>query len=471
MAQARGRRGAEAGQGSLEYLATIVVASVLTVAVLLSFTGSGFGDRIAKAVCDVKVALETSGAAACTSDGTPVDYKPPLDKCMFYGTQSTAGSEVKIIFFTIGNKYTFKETHFRDGHVELTFVGGADVGVEGGLGGKIRAGDFKIGATVDASASLGLSTGDTYVFASAQEAEDMRAAIELYEAQMTAIMYSQGPILFWPESPRDPDKTTSTITLSASVDGTLGLGIKDQNAGKHAKDPYFNPNINLKLGVDGSSSATVTTDHRTGAQTFTYSLKGSWGAEVNAVLDAAGIDKEYGGTLALSYDKDGTLTGVTMTTIRETTTTDADTAKTPWPGSEKANIKLKNGEGVYQTDSVYITVNDKNRSIVEAAVGDLGSGGSLLWDATTGSVMPSTISPDSNDFQKLLYEQGVGLTQYYTVDGNGGGFGIEAKVGIQLGFSADWANEDTNLIDSTYLGAPGPDGVRVPVPYEECTNG
>src|SRR5699024_9748218 len=114
---------------------------------------------------------------------------------------------------------------------------------------------------------------------------------------------SAGIALMYVDEPPKAPLTFSRVEIKGSGSVTLGLGVKDPNAGRHSKDPYFNPNIGVKLGVNGSAGILIAKNSATGETSYSYDLSGTYEGSASWGIGADGSKKTYTGTVKLTYGK------------------------------------------------------------------------------------------------------------------------------------------------------------------------
>ena len=116
----------ESGQGTIEYLGVAVLIAVLIASLAVAPVAPKLGTAIKDTVC--KVAQPVLGGSCDSSEEkepTPEDY---MMECPVLTETNRHGSEVDVMFFTLGSGVTMKVTEMSDGSAEVQLIGDITAG-------------------------------------------------------------------------------------------------------------------------------------------------------------------------------------------------------------------------------------------------------------------------------------------------------------------------------------------------------
>jgi hypothetical protein len=471
------RRFHSAGAATLEYAAAIALVALLIGAVVIPMKAAPIAQTAQTALCKVYTALGEGGSCAATTPPTtqppgepPIDPKPP--KCKMNEHGEKVNSEIKIAFIKIGENAGFVETTYSDGTVTYTATDGASVGLTGGFGAKLDLGKVERGARVDFGGDLKFDYGSTWTFKDADEAAAMRKQLDDYLVEQEILKHNPeyGIKFLWSdpkEPPKPPNLHVSTIEVSGSVDGHVGLSLPYPKppSGEDSGIPNLKlADFGLKFG--GSNKWTQITDTTNGSKTYTTAGEG-YGEVHGTVGPLAGeLRGILGSSLAVTRDKDNQITKVTLVTTREgkaTSTTTAGQGDLGGAGSDADSAS----HATITTASLDVKTPEQ-RALVDAWLAQQASDPNAY-------VSPETYYPDKlvsgDPFQNLMFTNAVVSNVEYANVSDKQGFAAEVKLGVAFGIDLSLETSDSKATDATYLDIPTPEGTRPPVDFPECVGG
>lgn len=464
----------ESGAATVEYAGMVIAVGALVVALAAFFTplGHTISVKLCQAVAslgvDITCDAQTDGQAPTGPAKPPKkdeDYRPPA--CMYHEESQQYSEEFRLGFIKIGSNSGFIVQQFADGKVRITATDGATVGATGGFGGKFDIGKVKSGASVDFGGGLKFKYGDTWEFKDQAEYDKFKKQLDDYLLEQEMLKQQGG----WAyvlvngstDPPPVPTTSISSIGFDASAKGTLGLKNPTGQKDDKGKDKYFDPNVGVNVEIKAGTDV-VTKKSQNGDVTTTYEVDASGQAGASMVLPGGTAKGSTKGAFSITRDKDGKVTKIVFQTTRE--------GSLGWNVGNNKSLPAGGSVSSSDGDSTVVTttldVDDGNRAVVDTWLNNTSAWGqgaqlALPWE----SMIPSKPSSD-NPFQQLLYEQGtVNAVQYHNVKDKQG-FDISVSLGFKVGLSLSMEEATADAVDATYLGAPGPDGVRVVVPDTKC---
>ena len=472
--RALGRRAREVGSATLEYIAVIALAGVLIGAVVLPMQSAP--PPVREKLCAVLAALEVTGSCSGDSSTTPPGttdptFDPKPAKCKVGEHGEKVSSEVKIAFIKLGENAGFVETTYSDGTVTYTATDGATIGVTGGVGGKLDIGKVERGVKVDFGADFKVDYGSTWVFKNADEAAKMKKQLNDYLAEQEIIKHDpEYSIKFlWSdpkEPPKPPQQSVSTIEVSGSAEGKVGLSLpwKTDSGSKSGIPNLTLAELGLKFGA--SNKWTQITDHLLG--TTTYTTGGEVYGQVNGTVGPYGGELKgvLGSSMAVTRDKDNQVTKITLVTTREgkaTSTVNFGQKDLGGNGSDADSA----GKVTVST-AVLDVKTPEQRALADAWLAEQASDPNAY-------VSPETFYPDKfvagDPFQNLMYTNSTVSNVQYDNVSDKTGFAAEVKLGIAFGVDFSLETNDSKATAATYLdAASGGSGTRSPVDFPECVS-
>lgn len=470
-----------------EQVGVLVVVVALVGVLLRAGLPTLVADWSSYAVCSLfsaDAACEAPGSATPTStvpDGpTDEDFLPP--PCLVMQQSEQAGYEVKIAFITLGENYGFIRQEFADGRVRLTAVNEASLGAEWESGTRILdlgqlGSDEAGGANIDLGGGIEVGYGDTWEFASVDEANAMQEQLDDYLLQQMQMrqggMGQAGLHLYWwltdgyVDPPKSPTVTFSTIELEASLGGELGLR-SPLGPGADGEQRYLDPQVGVRLEADASYKVLVEHNSETGTRSETYTLGASGTARADITVGRGELTGESTGSVKMTYDASGDLIGVELISTRAGGVDGSLNAANPVEGGQGPSGSIGQGEStaIVSRTSLDITTMEQRRIVEEALAGNQARFGTP-FSFTLDHVAPDRPT-DDDPFQQLLYEQGKTSEIVYDDVSDIREFGLDIKAGWQLGLQVHYGTEERNVREASYMGAPGTDGVRPMIPDESC---
>lgn len=369
-----------------------------------------------------------------------------------------AGVAISIGFIQIGQSAVFKEIRFSDGTVLLTAVDAGELGATGSIGG-----------VIDLGAGVTIENGSTWRFRNPEEAAALRQQLEAYVAQQRAVLFDDtggaaaGVAIFGGVPPvRPPDLVVTEFAVPLSAAGGVDVPVAEANA-----------------AAEGTVKQVVIRDVATGATTTVSSREGAVGAGASVtplgVGDSDGIGGRLatGSTTAVTRDAAGRITRVALTSTGTAEVAVSDNINGPRPdepgGRHRAptldptgTIVDESRESRVAVTTTTLDVTDANRGAVEAWV----AAGQPDGDGAVGDPRlhyPATATP-GDPFQNALHESARVTRVEYDDVTEANGVDATIKAGWQLGVEITAESTTSTAGSGSYLGAPGPDGSRPPVP-------
>lgn len=512
-------RWGDRGATAFEYLGTILVVVALIGGMAAAGLGGKITDRIQCLVSSVG-----GGSAGCgggkdgEASGDPNAEFEPLT-CATVTKSGTQGGKFGVSFETLGiefgGEFGFEETTTKaktdvnkdgkidddDEQVSLTFTDAGSVKGTEKPKARIKIGD--VGKDkVEIGAGLTVTTGDTWVFDSQEEADQFRKDLEEYKklsrlnklSNLSPIVGGSTEIASWfgkgPKAKESRLKdniedrlgnkhiTTQKISLEVAAQAGFQFG-----AGMNAPDttnpdgtttPAPKPGATVEAGlkISGSHEVTLTQNHINNTDAYTYQAKATGGAyakgeagPVKAGAEAAG---SAAGAITVTVDsKTGKVKSITMTRTLE--------------GKAEANAGLKgdvngNKKGGGTTTQVVTTtvpLDDKNMSQAEsdAIKAQMFSGQGMNSAFTylfTGTPVPTKDPGAGDPFGHYAFNHGQVSKQEY--DGSSSSEEIGLDINLEIaGINGAYTTSESekSLTKAEFLGAPS-GGQRSFFPYSYC---
>ncbi|WP_453974765.1 hypothetical protein [Brevibacterium pityocampae] len=449
------RRARERGAAGVEFIGLTVVASIVIAGLVAVPWMPTATDGLQRIVCGVIADSPFSNVDGCEGIYDPPPTEEELQpECLVSDTRMTRGSEVKVVFVTLGSNMVMQVREYSDGTTRVTLLDEYSLGARGDLGrlglGKML--ELKGGAGVKGT----YGNGDTWVFDSPEAAQSFVDQAEDYANSNWNHVPIIGPIVN--QKPQDPRISYHQVRIDGGVDANVAF--KDLWAGK--KNPETNKSDNkiggpkdkeiLDVGADLKFGRDVIIQHDRGedlessaddTETFVTTYEAGASGRGNVFGAGGGGNANSKGELRVTVDDSGQIINVT---IRNTRNADAGL------GSEYDD---KNNSIL--TTSLDVET-DAQRAVVEQ------------WLMNPTNLHPEMYlfgppMPDENGnadpFQQLLYEQAVMSEDVMEGDFTNNDWGAGATI-LGVGLSYDRKDQDqtsTNR-ESYYWGTPDADGVR-----------
>ncbi|MGW4215437.1 hypothetical protein ACWEJZ_00180 [Streptomyces bacillaris] len=493
----------DGGATATEYLGVVVLVVTLIGAMAMAGVGGQIGERIRCAITSLG-----GGGSACAGGGggpearprTDADYEPKM--CQISSVSDTAGGKVKIGWFEWGEEYGFQQKVSQantdvngDGRVDgndrvvsMTFTDAASAGVTASTPG-VKLGSLGK-ADVDIGGGIKITNGDTWIFASEEEARKMRDDIAEMKMWETATRHGGGyggnwySGMKWAEKKQDIERrigdkkiSYSTVGLNAYADGGLSVkgGDEDELGAKLGGKARFSPEV------------TIARDDVNGNESYTYTarleLEGRLGGNAGPLKGTVGADQSRTGAITVTRDqKTGKLVRIDMTQTVEDVSASGKVevgGDNGESGADKRGGKGSVSDGSGGTGVRVVTnslvlgketdaATEAQREVAEEWLG--GSGNNTApFEYLFGDRGMETRPTGNDPFEHLMFEEGLSSTMRYLGETDAQDFGFEISLGMSLGFSVSTEEKSQSLTDARFLGAPRGDG-RTYLPYSYCAN-
>lgn len=469
------------GAATMEYVGILLLVAGVITALVVAFVALPLGPAVREAVCTILslgCAPESTPAAPDpdqTPDEEPYDdeaFLPP--PCLLTEVGEVARSQIKVAFFTFGEDYGFIERTYADARVTLTAVNGATIGlIKSGSTQVVDLGrledETQLGGKLEVSAGLDMDYGDTWSFASQEEADGMRDQLDDYLMQQQQMQSSRGGgaglHLWWwlsdgyVDPPKDPQVTFATIGLDAAASGSFGLH-EPLGPGADGAPTYLNPSIGFEAMLSGDYDVKTETNHDTGEQSYTYTLVGTGSAAGNLVVGEAGVRGSTTGAFRVTRNEAGELTGISMISTREGGVTAALEGRSPVsvPVGPSGSAGTREQQATVTEVKLDIQTAEQ-RQVVQDWLSSNNEQFGVPLVLTANGLVPSETNP-GDPFEDLLFrDASVSQVTYDNVTDTKK-FGLDVKAGWELGLSVALDNWRKDAVKASYLGAPRPAGTR-----------
>ncbi|MBW5251894.1 hypothetical protein P8A21_15185 [Streptomyces poriferorum] len=512
-------RWGDRGATAFEYLGTILVIVALIGGMAAAGLGGQITDRIQCLVSSIG-----GGSAGCgggkegEASGDPNAEFEPLT-CATVTKAGTQGGKFGVSFETLGiefgGEFGFEETTTKaktdvnkdgkiddnDEQVSLTFTDAGSIKGTEKPKARIKIGD--VGKDkVELGAGLTVTTGDTWVFDSQEEADQFRKDLEEYKklsrlnklSNLSPIIGGSTEIASWfgkgPKAKESrlkdniEDKlgnkhiTTQKISLEVAAQAGFQFG-----AGMNAPDttnpdgtttPAPKPGATVEAGlkISGSHEVTLTQNHINNTDAYTYQAKATGGAYAKGEAGPAKAGAEAAGSAAgaitVTVDsKTGKVKSITMTRTLE--------GKAEASAGLKGDVNgnAKGGGTTTQVITTTVPLDDKNLSQAEsdAIKAQMFSGqgmNSAFNYLFTGTPVPTKDPGAGDPFGHYAFNHGQVSKQEY--DGSSSSEEIGLDINLEIaGINGAYTTSETekSLTKAEFLGAPS-GGQRAFFPYSYC---
>ncbi|MEY9210674.1 hypothetical protein NI17_014210 [Thermobifida halotolerans] len=433
----------DSGGGLVEYAALVLlVCAVAAAAVLLALPRS-VADGIARAVC---LALRLDDCGPSPAEVADAAYEP--ERCLQTRVTDVSGYQVEVAV-TFGGEFSFVTESFSDGRTHVTLVDTARLEASLGAGAGLNATKaFRLGAEVGVGGGLSFPNGSTWVFAGPEEAERLMADLRLRQridiAASVNPLVGRGIDLVWgPEVPA-PHITRTGVETEVGVQANAGLSVGDERGGQReggVEEWSVSPALQAEGAVGVTAVLSESVDSRDGGVATTYSLGGTASIGADWVVGAWRPGGERTGTMTVTRDADGRVTGVRLTQV----------------AASDSGTTVTTTELAVETAEERATAEDWLGLVADDQVLP------LTWD----SMAPTGLGEDPGPFERWVFERGRTSRVHYSGSDNVHELGGNIRLGVGLGLGGTWGDESLTVTDAEYLGAPV-GGIRPYVPYETC---
>ncbi len=465
---------------------------VLVVALIGAMAMAGVGGQIGERIrCAISSLGGGGGGGSCAAGGgdpearprTDADYEPKM--CQISSVSDTAGGKVKIGWFEWGEEYGFQQKVSQantdvdgDGKVDgndrvvsMTFTDAASAGVTASTPGAKLGSLGK--ADVDIGGGIKITNGDTWIFASEEEAQKMRDDIAEMKMWETATKHGGGyggnwySGMKWAEKKQDIERkigdkriSYSTVGLNAYADGGLSVkgGDEDELGAKVGGKARFSP------------EATIARDDVNGNESYTYTarleLEGRLSGNAAPLKGTVGAEQSRTGAITVTRDqKTGKLVRIDMTQTVEDVSTSGKVevgGDNGESGADKRGGKGSVSDGSGGTGVQVVTNSlvfgkeadaktEAQRAVAEQWLG--GSGNNTApFEYLFGDRGMETRPTGDDAFEHLMFEEGLSSTMRYLGETDAQDFGFEISLGMSLGFSVSTEQKSQSLADARFLG-------------------
>lgn len=475
-------RGRDTGAATLDYVAVIVLISMVCAVVAVTIKPAEVSTAARAAVCRFLQVAGIDCADPVATGPTDEEYKPSA--CKIREQSELGGAEVKIAWFKMGEEYGFIRQEFSDGTVRLTLVDSASIGAVGSGKEKLfdigKLGDAaKGGASVEVEGGLKFGYGSTWQFKDASQEKEFRGEIEKYAVQQLQYRQQGGG---WVQvidgitgniaDPPDPNITFSKASLGASLAASLGVKVPT-GAPKDAdgKLPTVDPSLGGSFTVQGDYEVLMEKNATAGTTSWSYQLTPQVKGSVNAgVYGAEGWAKSSGGFRVTRNDKNE-LVSLSFVSTREIGGNVSTGGKLPGAVGPVTGANGKDADGGSKATVTVTTLplaTAEDRRIAQDWLAGTTEQLSSPFNLTVDTMIPSEPDAGGDDFKQLLYQKAlVSQTDYANVS-DVQKFGAEVNFGFKLGFSFSLDNSSSTSTGSSYLGAPVAGGSRPMRDFSEC---
>ncbi|MGW2860289.1 hypothetical protein [Streptomyces sp. NPDC001205] len=500
----------DSGASATEYMGTIVVAAAVVTALSGTSLGQTVANRIRAEICKVTGgSCATSDTAAGPEKGlTDAQFEPAL--CNTHNESSTAGNEVKLGWFKIGNEYGFQKQDYttkdkdKDGKpvrkYRITFSEAGKLGATWKPKFGLEAGELeKQPAAVEVEGGLKFTSGDTFEFDTAKKRDDFLKKLDERASAKAAMQFGRDYT-----SVRAADRflkldkeINDTVKGQKISYGTIGAEVTPNGSFQLSKEEsaVLSAKLGGKLKVSPSVTLTHDTIHNLEGMTYTFELEG--GNSLDMSGGGAGVkgDASRKRTASVTVNRDpkdhNKLKSIVITHTsqskgsgklsgdkgKEGSTPDPDTGKKP-KGKVQGNTSADATETETVTNTIRFqdsddpakqTVADHDRATAEKWLrgnNDKYSPFTTLFSDTA----PTTEPKNGSDFDKMMYARGQSSRTDFTGVSNAAELGFELNLAsLEIGYKAQFSKDTQQLGDAEFLGAPR-DGKRGYLPYSYCAN-
>ncbi|CAN5315000.1 hypothetical protein BH18ACT9_BH18ACT9_01060 [soil metagenome] len=475
----------ETGSGSLELLGVVILAAVLTTASVGAVASSSpaVKETIWAQICKI-----TGGDCPAGESPSNTAYKPEI--CELYSSKNKVSANVDVAFIRLAGGGTVQRVEKSNGEIEITLLsegrGGAVVAAGGH--GNVRLGEHSVGVDfeAEAAATVGIQSGETYVFTNKDEADAFQGYLqgELAQDATGAVNPVYGALNWAAESVTGEESPTNSgvqktytrfdVTAEAKAEASAGFGsgVSGEVSYLQAIGSEFNRGRDPDDPADDQNTTFIQVDWTAAANAGLPVVKG-----IDASHDATGIIK-------LTTDSKGVPVRVQFIDRSQGTFQfglQANQGSTsPADGSSPARtwgLDFKGGPRSSTVVSQTLALDSPTR---RQAFADWvnAAGGANIASSVVATTLPGKDSASGENltafgdgaqgFADLMAQQSqVSIVEY---DGTTWGLGLGGGISLGLKASADFDYEDTDSSSTkaAYLGAPDAEGNRTAYELPEC---
>ncbi len=506
------------GGTALEYVGMVMVAVAIVGALLVTGLGGKVSERFSCAISSVMGGGGCTGGAGNDAGGDPNAEFEPLT-CATVTKSGTQGGKFGVSFETLGiefgGEFGFEETTSKaktdvnkdgkiddnDEQVSLTFTDAGSVKGTEKPKGRIKIGD--VGKDkVEIAAGLTVTTGDTWVFDSQEEADQFRKDLQEYKklsrlnklSNLSPIVGGSTEVASWfgkgPKAKESRLKqniedrlgnkhiTTQKVSLEVAAQAGFqfgaGMNAPDTTNADGTTTPAPKPGATVEAGlkISEAQEVTLTQNHINNTDAYTYQAKATGGAYAKGEAGPAKAGAEASGSAAgaitVTVDsKTGKVKSITMTRTLEGKAEASAGLKGDVNGNEKG------GGTTTQVITTTVPLDDKNMSKAEsdAIKAQMFSGqgmNSAFNYLFTGTPVPTEDPGAGDPFGHYAFNHGQVSKQEY--DGSSSSEEIGLDINLEVaGINGAYTSSESqkSLTKAEFLGAPS-GGQRSFFPYSYC---
>jgi hypothetical protein len=421
--------------------------------------GAGREAQIERLVAEL-LAAERACAAAIQAVAENPGFTGAPDKTKVSEHSDKAGVTIKVGVIKVGGNHAFTVTEFSDGSVAVTFADSRELAATGGFGGTIGSGRNGVATKVELEPGLALSLGDTWEFDDLEAAEPMLAELHDYAYRKQLSLdpdFAPGVVVADVVKPLQIPPPDVTVTdFGPKLQGGAKFGPGQPGTADPGAGLTLNGEVKTSVEHNSEDGSTTTTTSSEDSAALAATVSGQGGGGPQLGLDGKGT---LAASTALTHDASGELTKITLSSTHESA--GKFDASGGLPDAPAGKGKDTDSVARLTTRTASLEVTDRNRQIVEQALADRGGDlGELLSS-------PETFYPeravDGDALEQVLHTNATVTETDYEKSVSKDGFEAEGKAGVGVGVDVGPEITDVRATRSTYLGPPGPDGVRRPV--------
>jgi len=214
--------GSERGQGTIEYLAVVLVVAGVMAAAIGLLAATGLGGKV----------VDAFHRALCVVTGGACDQAAKVTgPCVLASEQHTDGGHISILMLRSGERDVVLRERRSDGTIALTLIGGDTLGLDfgTGAGGSIRWGKktWAVGGELRAAVLAGADSGRTWIVR--DDAEAARTIDHIQMATAVADFGKQHPVDV-PEPRFTFSERSSAMTFNFHAGGRAAISLSAQDA-------------------------------------------------------------------------------------------------------------------------------------------------------------------------------------------------------------------------------------------------
>ncbi|MGW1889671.1 hypothetical protein ACWCP6_05320 [Streptomyces sp. NPDC002004] len=491
----------DSGATAAEYLGTVVVVVAIVAGITATGLGGELADRLRVEICRLTGGnCSAHSGAESGAKQTDEDFEPAL--CNTRNVSGTAGHEVKLLWFKLGNEYAFQKSDFvkqvKDGNgnpksvhkYRITFSQAGKLSGAWSPKFGLKAGELDDSpAEVELEGGIKLTNGDTFEFDNEKARDDFLEKLDQRASAKAQMQYGrdfasiQGAKRYM-DLDKEINKTVDgkkisygTVALEGTANASFALNDKENAA------------IAAKLGgkVKAAPGVTITRDSINGLEGSTYTFELEGGLNLEGKKNGAATKPEGSGkrTATVTVNRDVHSPHKLKSIIITHTSQFKGSVKNSVEGSKEGTTEDENGKktkgkigGSSTKDRTYTKTITNSLKFDDAEPGVdsdrkvaedwLKNNKTAAFTSLFSDDAPTEAPKNGGDFDRLMFDKGQSsLTQYKGV-GDAAEFGFELNLAVaDVGYKASFSKDVQQLGEAKFLGAPH-DGKRGYVPFGLC---